>query len=79
MFGNETLYTTMKCRSMTTKNEFVEMWNNCHEIVKKIRLTSGDCVFADSYVIGENLIDFDLDDVTFGVFSFENIKGIECE
>ena len=57
----------------------IEMWNKCHEDVKKIRLTSGDCVFADSYVIGENLIDFDLDNVTFGVFKFENIKGIECD
>ena len=27
MFGNKTLYTTTKCRSMTTKSEFVEMWN----------------------------------------------------
>ena len=64
---------------MTTKSEFEQQWNNCKEDVKKIRLTSGDCVFADSYVIGENLIDFDLDNVTFGVFSFENIKKIESE
>ena len=27
MSGNKTLYTTTKCRSMTTKTEFVEMWD----------------------------------------------------
>ena len=27
MSGNKTLYTTVKCRSMTTKEEFVEMWD----------------------------------------------------
>ena len=30
MFGNKTLYTTVKCRSMTTQHEFIDQWNRSH-------------------------------------------------
>ena len=70
---------TTKCRSMTTGNEFVEMWNNCHEIVKKIRLTSGDCVFATGYIIILSSVDLIGNDWHIGIFDFTNIKGIECD
>ena len=73
------LYTTMKCRSMTTKEEFVEMWNNCKEDVKKIRLTSGDCVFATRYIVILSSVVLIGNDWPIGVFDFKNIKGIESD
>ena len=79
MFGNKTLYTTTKCSIMTTKNEFVEMWNNCNEIVKKIRLTSGGCVFATRYIVILSSVDLIGNDWHIGIFDFTNIKGIECD
>ena len=79
MFGNKTLYTTVKCRSMTTKEEFVEMWDNCSDTVKKIRLTSGDCVFATGYIIILSSVDLIGNDWHIGIFGFKNIKGIECD
>ncbi len=77
--GKVCLYTTAKCRSMTTKSEFVEMWNNCKQSIKTIRLMNGDSVFATDY----NTILFFVDlmgiNWHIGVFNFNNIKGIECE
>ncbi len=64
---------------MTTKEEFVEMWNNCHNIVKKIRLTSGDCVFATGYLLITQYLLLQGLKWDIGVFKFENIKGIECD
>ena len=38
MSGNKTLYTTAKCRSMTTKSEFVDMWDNSKKEYKTVML-----------------------------------------
>ena len=73
------LYTTVKCRSMTTKEEFEKEWNNCKEDVKKIRLTSGDCVFATGYLLIMQYLVLEGYKWEIGVFDFKNIKGIECE
>ena len=64
---------------MVTKEEFESQWNNCKEDVKKIRLTSGDCVFATCYWLAYSTIMFEVDGFQIGVFNFDNIKGIECE
>ena len=64
---------------MTTKREFVEMWNNGRNTVKKIRFFNGDAVFADHYIIGDNFVDLDLHNITYGVFKIQNIKRIESD
>ena len=64
---------------MATKEEFVEMWDNCKEDVKKIRLTSGDCVFAIGYLLITQYLLLQGLVWEIGVFKFENIKGIECD
>ena len=64
---------------MTTKSEFERQWNNCKEDVKKIRLTSGDCVFATRYLFITQYLLLQGLKWDIGVFNFENIKGIECE
>ena len=64
---------------MTTKSEFEQQWNNCKEDVKKIRLTSGDCVFATGYLLITQSLLLQGLKWYIGVFKFENIKGIECE
>ena len=64
---------------MTTRSKFVEMWDNCHHTVKKIRLTSGDCVLTDYYSTTLNIISLELHNTSFGIFNYENIKGIECD
>ena len=64
---------------MATKEEFVEMWNNCSDTVKKIRLTNGYCVFATRYIIILSSVDLIDNDWYIGIFDFKNIKGIECE
>ena len=69
----------MKCSIMTTKSEFEQQWNNCKEDVKKIRLTSGDCVFATRYIVILSSVDLIGNDWHIGVFHFKNIKGIECD
>ena len=79
MSGNKTLYTTVKCRSMTTKSEFEQQWNDSKEDVKKIRLTSGDCVFATRYIVILSSVDLIGNDWHIGIFDFKNIKGIECD
>ena len=79
MFGNKTLYTTTKCSIMTTKNDFVEMWDNCKEDVKKIRLTNGDAILATEYFTILSYVDLIGNDWHIGVFDFNNIKGIESD
>ena len=64
---------------MVTKTEFESQWNNCKEDVKKIRLTSGDCVFATGYLLITQYLLLEGYKWEIGVFKFENIKGIECE
>ena len=64
---------------MTTKSEFEQQWNNCKEDVKKIRLTSGDCVFATRYIIILSSVVLIGNDSPIGVFDFKNIKGIESD
>ena len=64
---------------MATKEEFESQWNNCKEDVKKIRLTSGDCVFATGYLLITQYLLLQGFEWEIGVFNFENIKGIECD
>ena len=64
---------------MITKEEFEKEWNNCKEDVKKIRLTSGDCVFATGYLLITQSLLLQGLKWYIGVFDFKNIKGIECE
>ena len=64
---------------MITKEEFEKEWNNCKEDVKKIRLTSGDCVFATGYLLITQSLLLQGLKWYIGVFKFENIKGIECD
>ena len=64
---------------MTTKEEFVEMWDNCSDTVKMIRLTNGDCVFANRYIVILSFVDLIGNDWYIGIFDFKNIKGIECD
>ena len=53
MFGNKTLYTTVKCRSMTTKEEFVEKWRNSNWRVRRVFFTLSDgnelVLFVDDF------------------------------
>ena len=53
MSGNKTLYTTVKCRSMTTKEEFVEKWRNSNWRVRRVFFTLSDgnelVLFVDDF------------------------------
>ena len=48
MFDKVCLYTTAKCRSMTTKSEFVEMWNKVTDNEKKI-ICNNITLFVNDY------------------------------
>ena len=85
MFGNKTLYTTVKCRSMTTKEEFVEMWNNNNKEVKEIyfstksNIASG--IIATSYEfkeLGDNIyVKLELFQYQVALIYLGDIIGIE--
>ena len=49
MSGNKRLYTTVKCRSMTTKEEFVEMWNKTELKIKEVMIGNDSGILATSY------------------------------
>ena len=89
MSGNKTLYTTVKCRSMTTKSEFVEMgeriWKVLNEAMnykKRIRIALGESdiiVETGDVIITDNadVIDIRDNDYNFHIMIYpEDITEI---
>ena len=56
MFDKVCLYTTAKCRSMTTKTEFVDMWNKVTDNEKKI-ICNNITLFVNDYELHIDSID----------------------
>ena len=61
MSGNKTLYTTVKCRSMTTKEEFVEMWDKRSPRGIKYIIFDKGWIVATDYRINRNIVSLRFD------------------
>ena len=75
MFDKVCLYTTAKCRSMTTQEEFVDMWNDLNNKVREI-IGVGLVLFADRYVIVNKAVQLFLNDIFIGTIFLDMIKRI---
>ena len=82
MSGNKTLYTTVKCRSMTTKEEFVEMWNKTEQKIKEVMIGNDSGILATSYEFmlnspNESFIKILLDNHFVGIVYLGDVVKVE--
>ena len=73
--GKVCLYTTAKCRSMTTKSEFVEMWNNVEDNVKYVSFDFG-WIKATNYRIISGFVELEEGGIEVGYIDLEEILEV---
>ena len=71
----------MKCRSMATKEEFVEMWNKTELKIKEVIIGKGSGILATSYEfmsdnLNESFIKILLDNRFVGIVYLGDIKEV---
>ena len=81
MSGNKRLYTTVKCSIMTTKNEFVEMWDKTEQKIKEVIIGNDSGILATSYEFmlnspNESFIKILLDNHFVGIVYLGDIKEV---
>ena len=79
MSGNKTLYTTAKCRSMTTKTEFVDMWNDpsFERSWRIISLFNDDVIYANDFILFDDYVVLRKNNATIAAIHYNIIKKID--
>ena len=77
MSGNKTLYTTAKCSIMTTKSEFVEMWNKSSPRGILYIVFDKGWIVATDYRINRNIVSLRFDSNVIAEIHLSKVIRIE--
>ncbi len=61
---------------MESIEEFKTKWSECNHPVRRIRLITGDTIFATEYIDNYQEVELILDSLVFGIFNIKNIKEV---